>query len=98
MALTDIATFRIQHLQISDENGNLDSKLDPKLSKEQLLTMYRWMVLAREADERMLKLQRQGRIGTFALNSEQEAAKLELALRWATKIGLYPASGKEQFG
>jgi len=58
MALTDIATFRIQHLQILDENGNLDSKLDPKLSKEQLLTMYRWMVLAREADERMLKLQR----------------------------------------
>lgn len=91
MALTDIATFRIQHLQILDENGNLDSKLDPKLSKEQLLTMYRWMVLAREADERMLKLQRQGRIGTFALNSGQEAAQVGAGLAMGDKDWLVPS-------
>ncbi len=57
-----VAKFTLEHLQILDENAKVDAKLDPGLSDEQMLTMYRWMVLARELDERMLKLQRQGRL------------------------------------
>ena len=49
------------------------------------------MVLAREADERMLKLQRQGRIGTFALNSEQEAAQVGAGLAMGDKDWLVPS-------
>jgi pyruvate dehydrogenase E1 component subunit alpha len=74
MPLREIERFSISYLQVLDEKGNLDRDLEPDLSKEQLLRVYRAMVLAREADQRMLKLQRQGRLGTFAPCTGQEAA------------------------
>jgi pyruvate dehydrogenase E1 component alpha subunit len=67
-------TFKISHLQILDEHGNLDVEREPDLSTEDLIRMYRTMVLARAVDQRMLKLQRQGRIGTLPLCTGQEAA------------------------
>ncbi|MFH1748487.1 MAG: pyruvate dehydrogenase (acetyl-transferring) E1 component subunit alpha [Planctomycetota bacterium] len=67
-------TFRISHLRILDENGNLDEAREPNLDSEELTRLYRAMVLARVADDRMLKLQRQGRIGTFPPTTGQEAA------------------------
>jgi 2-oxoisovalerate dehydrogenase E1 component len=42
--------------------------------------MYRNMVLARELDRRMLALQRQGRIGTYAMLEGQEAVQIGSAL------------------
>ena len=75
-----IAKFTVEHLQILDEKGKLDAKLDPKLSEKEAVTMYRWMKLARELDERMLKLQRQGRLGTFPPNTGQEAISIPAAL------------------
>ena len=39
----------------------------------------------------MLKLQRQGRIGTFALNSEQEAAQVGAGLAMGDKDWLVPS-------
>jgi pyruvate dehydrogenase E1 component alpha subunit len=74
MPLKKIAKFDVSHLQILDENGKLDEKLDPKLSDTKLMEFYRAMVYARETDSRMLKLQRQGRVGTFASATGQEAA------------------------
>ncbi|MCP4591744.1 MAG: pyruvate dehydrogenase (acetyl-transferring) E1 component subunit alpha [bacterium] len=67
-------TFNISHLQILDEFGNLDADRAPGLSSEQLVRLYRAMVLARVVDDRLLKLQRQGRIGTFPPCTGQEAA------------------------
>ncbi len=75
-----VAKFTLEHLQILDENAKVDAKLDPGLSDEQMLTMYRWMVLARELDERMLKLQRQGRLGTFPPCTGHEAVSVPIAL------------------
>jgi len=49
------------------------SELDPLLAEDMLLKMHRTMVLARRFDERMLTMQRQGRIGTFAPIQGQEA-------------------------
>ncbi len=76
-----IAKFTVEHLQILDENGKLDTKLDPGLSETEAVEMYRWMRLARELDERMLKLQRQGRLGTFPPNTGQEAISIPVALQ-----------------
>lgn len=73
MPSREIGPFSISYLQILDENGNVDEELDPKLNEEQLVRLYRVMLLAREGDERMLKLQRQGRVGTFGPSSGQEA-------------------------
>jgi pyruvate dehydrogenase E1 component alpha subunit len=66
----------IEYLSILDENGQVDKELEPKLAPEDLKKMYRYMLLARRADERMLNLQRQGRIGTFPQSSGHEAVSI----------------------
>src|SRR6266852_2541362 len=66
----------IERLSILDSEGNLDTALEPKLSADDLKRLYRAMVLGRRLDERMLKLQRQGRIGTFAPIKGQEASQI----------------------
>ena len=66
----------IEHLAILDEKGAVDQKLDPGLPATLLRKLYRAMVLGRRFDERLLALQRQGRIGTFPPTSGQEAAHL----------------------
>src|SRR2546425_838230 len=66
----------IERLSILDSEGNLDTALEPKLAADDLKRLYRAMVLDRRLDERMLKLQRQGRIGTFAPIKGQEAAQI----------------------
>jgi pyruvate dehydrogenase E1 component alpha subunit len=52
----------------------VDRKLEPKLDDDTLLRLHRAMTYAREGDQRLLKLQRQGRIGTFGPCTGQEAS------------------------
>jgi pyruvate dehydrogenase E1 component alpha subunit len=68
--------FAIEHLSILDSDGNLDTALEPELSPDDLRRLYRAMLLGRRLDERMLRLQRQGRIGTFAPIKGQEASQM----------------------
>jgi pyruvate dehydrogenase E1 component alpha subunit len=91
MPLKDARTFTIPFLQVLDEDGKVDPKLDPKLADDQLLKLYRGMVLGREADQRMLKLQRQGRLGTFSPSTGQEAASCGPVLAMTERDWLVPA-------
>jgi pyruvate dehydrogenase E1 component alpha subunit len=68
--------FAIEHLSILDSDGSLDAALEPEIPPDELKRMYRGMLLARRLDERMVRLQRQGRIGTFAPIKGQEAAQI----------------------
>jgi pyruvate dehydrogenase E1 component alpha subunit len=68
--------YKVEYLSILDENGQVDKRLEPKIPEEVLLKLHKAMVLSRRFDERMLSLQRQGRIGTFGPISGQEAAQL----------------------
>lgn len=68
--------YRIDYLSILDENGEPDRNLEPSISNELLLRLHRAMLLGRRFDERMLSLQRQGRIGTFPPITGQEASQL----------------------
>src|SRR5438093_9628980 len=68
--------FAIEPLSILDSDGNLGTALEPELSPDDLRRLYRAMVLGRRLDERMIRLQRQGRIGTFAPIKGQEASQL----------------------
>ncbi len=68
--------FAIEHLSVLDSDGNLDTALEPDLSAAELKRLYRAMLLGRRLDERMLRLQRQGRIGTFAPIKGQEASQI----------------------
>lgn len=68
---------QVEYLSVLDEDGHLyDEDLEPDIPEERLLRLHRVMLLARRFDERMLQLQRQGRIGTFAPIRGQEAAQL----------------------
>ena len=68
--------FQVEYLSILDSDGNLDTALEPKLADTELKSLYRSMLLGRRLDERMVRLQRQGRIGTFAPTKGQEAAQM----------------------
>src|SRR5919109_826699 len=68
--------YQVDYLSILDEKGNLDEALEPELADDLLLRFHRTMLLSRRLDERMLRLQRQGRIGTFAPVKGQEAAQI----------------------
>src|SRR5215510_11781664 len=68
--------FAVEYLSILDSDGNLDTTLEPDLAADDLKRLYRAMLLGRRLDERMLRLQRQGRIGTFAPIKGQEAAQI----------------------
>ena len=68
--------FTVEHLSILDSDGNLDSALEPSIAPDELRRLHRAMLVGRRFDERMLRLQRQGRIGTFAPIKGQEAAQI----------------------
>jgi pyruvate dehydrogenase E1 component subunit alpha len=71
--------FQVEYLSILDSDGNLDASLEPDISGGDLKRLYRAMLLGRRLDERMIRLQRQGRIGTFAPIKGQEASQLGAA-------------------
>ena len=77
-------------LRIIDSNGELvgdDPGLDPELYQQ----MYRKMVLARVLDRRMLALQRQGRLGTYAMLEGQEAVQIGSALALKPDDFVFPS-------
>jgi pyruvate dehydrogenase E1 component alpha subunit len=82
---------KVESLSILDEKGNLDKKLEPDISEDILLKLYRTMVLGRRFDERLLNLQRQGRIGTFPPIKGQEAAQLGTIAQLRSSDWMVPA-------
>lgn len=66
----------IDAVSILDEEGRLDRDLEPEIPPQDLQRLYRTFLLARRFDERMLFLQRQGRIGTYLPARGHEAAVL----------------------
>ncbi len=67
---------KLEYLQILDEKARIDESLDPELDGDTLLNLHRLMLTTRLLDERMLALQRQGRIGTYAPVRGQEAVQI----------------------
>jgi 2-oxoisovalerate dehydrogenase E1 component alpha subunit len=66
----------MEMLQIVRADGEYDSKLEPDLRDEDLRKMYRQMLMIRRFNERMLLLQRQGRIGFFIESNGEEACQI----------------------
>ena len=77
--------------RVMNEDGTVDSKVDPKLDKELLLKMYRNMVLTRAFDERGMMLQRQGRIGFYVPSFGQEAIQTGTAAALLDKDWVFPS-------
>lgn len=80
MPIKTVGKFEVKYMQILDENGKCDEKLKPKLKPNEIKRIYESMVLSRVYDERAFKMQRGGRIGTFASLRGQEAIHVGAAL------------------
>src|SRR5437899_8221855 len=63
----------------------------PPLPREVLLRLYREMVRLRTLDERMMTLQRQGRVGFYGAATGQEAATLASAIALEPSDWIFPA-------
>ena len=68
--------FKVEYLQILDENGNCDEALMPALSKDDIRKIYEMIVLIRVFDQKAFNMQRQGRLGTYIQFKGQEACQV----------------------
>jgi len=80
MPRTVIHQATTERLAILAPDGTLDSALAPDLEPALLARMYEAMVRIRQVDDKALKLQRQGRMGTWGSLRGQEAAQVGMAL------------------
>lgn len=72
-------TNRVESLAILAPDGKVDAALEPSISDADLRRLYKTMLATRIFDDRLLALQRQGRIGTYGPSKGQEAASLGVA-------------------
>ena len=77
-------------LQILTESGKAAAN-GPSLTKAKLLEIYELMLRTRLLDERMLNLQRQGRIGFYVPSTGEEAAQIGCALATGKRDWTYPS-------
>lgn len=66
----------LEMLHVMSPEGAVDAKEEQLVPVEDLLSLYRLMVLNRQLDDRMMKLQRQGRIGFYLQSMGEEATHI----------------------
>ncbi len=74
--------------QVLQEDGNVEGEV--ALSGEEILSLYRWMVLNRQLDERMVAMQRQGRINFYIGSIGEEAAVFGSAAAMGPSDWIFP--------
>lgn len=78
--------------QIINPQGKVvNKKYEPKLSKDDLLKLYKYMLLARLADDKALAMQRTGRMGTYGGPRGEEAVQAGPALTVTNKDWVFPS-------
>jgi pyruvate dehydrogenase E1 component alpha subunit len=86
-----VAEFSIDRLQIVDERGNVDEKLWPvEMDSSKIRQIFESMTFARILDATMLRLQREGRCGTYASSEGQEATQIGAALALNRDDWIFP--------
>ncbi|PWT90432.1 MAG: 3-methyl-2-oxobutanoate dehydrogenase, partial [Acidobacteria bacterium] len=66
----------LELLQVISEEGTVNREDDPEIPVQDLHKLYRLMMLNRQLDDRMMKLQRQGRIGFYLQSMGEEATHI----------------------
>jgi len=80
-----------ERLEILAVDGSVDAELMPQLDPNRIRDMYRDMVLMRAYDDKALKLQRQGRMGTWPPIRGQEAVQTGVAYAMGEADWMLPA-------
>jgi pyruvate dehydrogenase E1 component alpha subunit len=86
--------FRI----IGDGRGLPDAPVPDGLAEKDLLELFRWLVLLRTFDERAVALQRQGRIGTYALYWGEEGTQAGALYACEDRDWVYPSYRQNAIG
>ena len=76
MSIFDYDPLKGEMFQILNAKGEVQTEIEPDLSNDILRKLYSFMVTTRMADTKALKLQRQGRMGTFAQSLGHEACQV----------------------
>src|SRR3989338_7863714 len=82
--------FKVEYLQVMDENGSVDEALMPNLSDEQIKKIYEMLVLVRWFDQKAFNMQRQGRLGTYIQFKGQEASQVGSAFALEDQDFIFP--------
>ena len=91
-AATRVAQFEIFLTRFLDPSGQARGELPAfARDKEQLRSMYRWMVHTRAFDKKAVALQRTGQLGTYAACLGQEAIGVALGLAMKREDVFIPA-------
>ncbi len=77
-------------IRVLREDGSLDPAFDPGLDPETVVAIYKHLVLVRTLDERLVTLQRQGRIGFHIGSLGEEAAIIGSAAACRPQDWLFP--------
>ncbi len=80
MPVTTVFEGSTQRVSVLDDSAVPDSQLDPKLSKDFLLELYKKMILCRKFDAKAIALQRQGRSFTYTPFEGQEAVQVLIGM------------------
>ena len=91
MPRTQVYNAVTERLEILDADGVVDEALMPELADDTMCEIYCDMVRMRAMDEKALKLQRQGRMGTWPPIKGQEAIQAGVAHAMADNDWLLPA-------
>ena len=78
-------------VRVLDDHGRLRAGAACPMSDGELMHLYRWMMLVRLLDDRLMAMQRQGRIGFYAEIKGQEGAVLGAASALGPNDWLVPA-------
>src|SRR5262249_24698040 len=78
-------------LQIISESGRAVPGSEPRLKPSRMVELYQAMLRTRLLDERMLNLQRQGRIGFYVPSTGEEASQVGTAACVGKNDWVYPS-------
>src|SRR5262249_46020826 len=90
MPIRTLAESRVRRLEVLSPEGVFDASVAPEIAPDKLVAIYRKMVEIRLFDERAVKLQRQGRLGTYPQILGQEATQVVPALCLEPRDWLVP--------
>lgn len=82
--------LQIETYRVLEPDGTYDAERLPDLEDDTYRELYRWMVLQRVFDSRATKLQRRGKLGTYASGRGQEASIIGSAFALADRDRIFP--------
>lgn len=87
----DIEHLALQLVRVLDDDHVAKGPWDPGLDTETLVKALRWMVLNRAYDERMQRMQRQGKVTFYIQSLGEEAVSIGAGLAFEDGDMLFPA-------